>query len=296
MKKFLFLIGLMLVLTTSLFAQKAAVMEFKYEHSSLKKDADTISRVFKQYFRPAGYTMVEKAEIDRVIAEKGFQKNSLTQDQIIKIGQVLNLSMIVIGDITTLEGPHSVGVKVIDVKSGAIRITDGETFRYLSEIFRYHDLDNPVKKLAKRLAAQVAIRPPESKHEVNKLKWSEKTVNKMKWEDAVNYCKNLDKSGKSSWRLPNIDELRTLIKNCPSTQTGGICSVKTSCVEDKCWKADTCGGCYESYLGNCSVFGDEDELWSSTPNTEGSSWFVDFSDGGLSVRFNSDYVFVRCVR
>lgn len=43
------------------------------------------------------------------------------------------------------------------------------------------------------------------------------------FESAQNYCKNLNAGGFNDWRLPNIEELRTLIKNSPETEIGGEC-------------------------------------------------------------------------
>ena len=44
--------------------------------------------------------------------------------------------------------------------------------------------------------------------------WSSRSSSTYTWSDAVSYCDNLTEGGYSDWRLPNINELRTLIKNC----------------------------------------------------------------------------------
>ncbi|MBO4712197.1 DUF1566 domain-containing protein [bacterium] len=56
------------------------------------------------------------------------------------------------------------------------------------------------------------------------LQWSEKAPNSMTWYEAKQYCENLDEDGHNDWRLPNIDELRTLIK-APETISGGKCQI-----------------------------------------------------------------------
>ena len=55
------------------------------------------------------------------------------------------------------------------------------------------------------------------------LIWSEKAENTMAWQDAKNYCNNHTEGG-FSWHLPNIDELRTIIKD-RKTAAGGECNV-----------------------------------------------------------------------
>ncbi len=44
------------------------------------------------------------------------------------------------------------------------------------------------------------------------LYWQSKPSNKkFNWSSAKNYCSNLTYEGKSDWRLPNIDELKSLV-------------------------------------------------------------------------------------
>lgn len=66
----------------------------------------------------------------------------------------------------------------------------------------------------------------------------------MTWEEAKNYCSDLTESSFSDWRLPNIDELRTLIQNCDKTKPGGKCRISENrqCLDEKCWSQD-CNGC-----------------------------------------------------
>ncbi|MBR6244605.1 hypothetical protein IKR20_03425 [bacterium] len=117
MKKFLVFLGLMLLLATPLFAQRAAVMEFKAGVGISQADVDGLSGIFTTYFRPAGFTMVERTQIDRVISEQGFQRSSLTEAQMVRIGEILNLSMIVIGDINVVAGEYNVDARVVNVES-----------------------------------------------------------------------------------------------------------------------------------------------------------------------------------
>ena len=60
-------------------AQRCAVLEFKAGVGISQADVDGISAIFITYFRPAGYTMVERTQIDKAIEEQGFQRSKMTK-------------------------------------------------------------------------------------------------------------------------------------------------------------------------------------------------------------------------
>ena len=149
MKK-LFSLCLICLLALSAMAQRAAVMEFKAGVGISQADVDGLSGIFTTYFRPSGYTMIERTQIDRIIDEQQFQRSSLTESQMVRIGELLNLSKIVIGDVNIVMGQYNVDVRVINVESGTIAATEGATFAGSS----YRE---GMKNLAQKLAAQIAI-------------------------------------------------------------------------------------------------------------------------------------------
>ena len=429
MKKILVFLGLMLLLATPLFAQRAAVMEFKAGVGISQADVDGLSGIFTTYFRPAGYTMVERTQIDRVIAEQGFQRSSLTEAQMVKIGEILNLSMIVIGDINVVAGEYNVDVRIVNVESGVIIATDGESFK--------GSYRNSMKQLAQRLAGQVAIKPGQTvqaapkpkpaasrttpfvilgylkvfpndlgrfdsepsniirqinsqeqhgyntwrlptseelslmvansvvsssdaymtsdsrrsglvrlvtdkgtaqeiaeeerkaeeaarkaeaaKREqwlksrtIGNLVWSDRSSSEMNWSSAKQYCEDLSEGGFDDWRLPNIDELRTLLI---ADRVSSRCKVseRNNCLSDSCWSCSTCTqtgtqsssgrGCSDwgtaysdgrySRLGDGKVW-----LWSSSTLSDltDRAWYVDFYRGYVNHSDESIDIYVRCVR
>ena len=149
MKK-LFSVCLIFLLAISAMAQRAAVMEFKAGVGISQADVDGISGIFTTYFRPAGYTMIERTQIDRIIEEQRMQRSAMTESQMVRVGQLLNLSKIVIGDVNVVMGQYNVDVRVINVESGTIAATEGATFAGSS----YRE---GMKNLAQKLAGQIAI-------------------------------------------------------------------------------------------------------------------------------------------
>ena len=45
----------------------------------------------------------------------------------------------------------------------------------------------------------------------NNLTWTQTFGDYSNWKKALEYCKNLEYAGRSGWRLPNVNELKTLI-------------------------------------------------------------------------------------
>jgi hypothetical protein len=127
------------------------------------------------------------------------------------------------------------------------------------------------------------------------------------WDAARMYCNALALCGMpaGSWHLPDIDELRSLIRGCPATMTGGACGVTDSCLGgDACWAegCDGCrpvggpgsGGCYwDGALGGpCDWW-----YWSSSPFAVSGilNWDVSFYNATVRYNAKSNAGDVRCV-
>src|SRR4030042_1163627 len=64
---------------------------------------------------------------------------------------------------------------------------------------------------------------------VSGLTWQKAPPSKyLSWEEAITYCEELSVAG-GGWHLPTISELRSLIRGCDATGTGGSCGVAVSC-------------------------------------------------------------------
>jgi len=123
------------------------------------------------------------------------------------------------------------------------------------------------------------------------------------WEGAVEYCENLTELGYSDWRLPTVDELRTLIQNCNGNEAGGECSITDDCIlyGSGCGNNDqNCLCCETYYDGRYSKIGETSNLWSSLPakNTHPSrAWIGYLSRGCITTReTEASAAAIRCVR
>ena len=137
------------------------------------------------------------------------------------------------------------------------------------------------------------------------LMWSSANTSGKDWDSAVDYCSNLNEEGYHDWHLPTIDELRTLIQNCPNTETGGPCKVTNSCLSSSCRNDDYCNGCGVHNDGSLSKLGNSDlpsygdpRFWSSSVNSgnTNSAWEIVFSHANINSYSKTEKKYVRCVR
>ena len=140
--------------------------------------------------------------------------------------------------------------------------------------------------------------------------WTAKQTGDYIFVKAKHYCDDLTLCGYSDWDLPDIGELRSLIRGCPNTALGSdSCNVQPGgCLDKSCNEGDLCvhcpdddgpaGGCYwpDEMEGDCVW-----PWWTSSfvENHPSSVWSVRFSSGtvyevGATAAGNKYQI--RCVR
>lgn len=140
--------------------------------------------------------------------------------------------------------------------------------------------------------------------------WSSRSTEKftLKNDKAQQHCEDLEEGGypKGSWKLPTIDELRTLISDCPKAEYEGECQVSDpGCLSagTDCYDPEKCNNqniCTASYDGSHSKLGDNQNLWSSS-KCSGSSYtnyaFVGmFLYGTVGRDTMATPYYVRCIK
>jgi len=103
------------------------------------------------------------------------------------------------------------------------------------------------------------------------LMWQQGEAGSMNWEDALTYCEALSLAGYTDWRLPNIEELKSITDD----------SFYMPAIDTKYFPEAQ------------SLF-----YWSSTTDASSASdaLYVVFSDGLSLSYFKSGPCYVRCVR
>ncbi|MCF0197473.1 MAG: hypothetical protein HUK03_09675, partial [Bacteroidaceae bacterium] len=131
MRKFFILLFLALCLNVNVSAQsrkKVAVIEFIAGVGVDQSEVEGISAIFITYFSPRGYTLVERTQIDNVRKEQDFQGTNLTQNQMVKLGEILNVKYMVVGDVNIVHNQYNVDARVLDVETGQIAAKCGRTW------------------------------------------------------------------------------------------------------------------------------------------------------------------------
>jgi uncharacterized protein (TIGR02145 family) len=126
------------------------------------------------------------------------------------------------------------------------------------------------------------------------LTWQMNTLSKRKtWEEAQIYCDSLG----GGWHLPTISELRTLIRGCVGTMTGGACGVTDTCrdnydcLNDSCVSCEFGNGPNKGCYGPSELAGECDCYWSSSVEenfADPSAWIVYFNNGHVDRYLHND--------
>jgi len=156
--------------------------------------------------------------------------------------------------------------------------------------------------------------------ETSDLCWQDPPYQKGRglcWHAAINYCDQLSFDGYDDWRLPNLNEERTLVRNCPTIEAGGDCPIEDgSDFDDWMASGEICLECYteispeticfwpQELQGTCNRIdehGSPVEWWSSSPVVDEAmsaeyAWYVWFGMGVVGYNHSNSYGDVRCVR
>ena len=96
------------------------------------------------------FTVIEKQNMDKVLAEQAFQQSGCTSDECaVKLGKLLNAQRLVMGSFGKLLSRYFISIRVVDIESGKIIYSDeakGDTV---------DDLEKSLKKMSVRIVAAI---------------------------------------------------------------------------------------------------------------------------------------------
>lgn len=132
------------------------------------------------------------------------------------------------------------------------------------------------------------------------LRWQRaRAPSEMNQQDAATYCASLSLGGRTGWRLPTVNDLRTLVVGCPATIPGGSCAVvDPTCLSIMTCFSAACGGCGTDGRGADGRYW-EQGIWlggGSVFRSSSGSWTVGFLHGSVDGTWSlAEPINVRCV-
>ena len=221
MKKTL-LFFLSLLFASSTWAQKSlAVMEFRAGSNMPAGNISGLSdMLINSLYESGHYVIVERSQVNYALRELGLQNGqSFSVSQLTRLGQYLKVDYILVGIVNFIatgpssspgytEGEYNIDVRIVDIKTSKIIATAGVT---KNNYQTYRDL-------MPQLASQLSIKLSAGSLPCIQgyLYVYPESIGKSDYRGAIRKIENLNAAnacGRNNWRLPSIDELRTIGEN-----------------------------------------------------------------------------------
>lgn len=221
MKK-LFLVACFTTMGFCLSAQEKptiAVLEFRPGAEISASSVNGLSdMLINSLFDTRKFKIIERTQLDKIIAEQGFQKGKLTSEQIIKVGKILGIKYVCIGTVNAITIDRSleqvqtnmrtvdynIDIRITDVESGEIIATAGVT-KSGSQTYR-----SLMPELAEEIARKIKGDSKDPILIAGYLYVSPDEFASSDYSTARSICYNLNMTnycGYSDWRIPTETEL-----------------------------------------------------------------------------------------
>ena len=253
MKKLCVFVLMLLVVATTMFAQKSiAVSTFDITGGAVSsEEAEAITELFISELVATGkVNVVDRANFDKVIEEMKFQSSDWSNsEKTIALGNAVNANMVVRGQIIKLGSKMYLSSTIIDLKTANVLSSAREQFNSLDDIFGL--LTNFTKKTVEGLSLKIGDIGPgggivfyiegKKAYEVSEI------LGEANWETAKTIAKNFRGGGYSDWYLPIKDQLNLVYQNL--RKTGKISGNSWHWSSSEFDDTDAC----------CQYFGDGDQ-------------------------------------
>jgi TolB-like protein len=206
------LTGLFLcILSLSLSAQqdkmRIAIMDLT-ANSVSPETAKTVSDLLRtELFNTGLFTVIERAEMDKILKEQGFQQSGCTENEcVVQFGKILSAKKVLVGTVNKLGNTYIINARIVDVEKAVTEFADNTVVKAESQL--YSGCKVFARKLSQRIAGLNLT--------IKSVKASS-TQAKDDWKGATNYepvaIQNmLDDNPNTWWSSEFTDNQRVLIE------------------------------------------------------------------------------------
>jgi len=127
-----------------------AIADLRAENVS-SGDAAVMGDILRTELAKTGaFNMVEKQNMDKVLAEQGFQQTGCTNEECaVKLGKLLNVQRMAVGSFGKLLDSYFLNVRVVNIETGGVSFADS------AEGATVKDLKVAVRDMARRMASHL---------------------------------------------------------------------------------------------------------------------------------------------
>jgi TolB-like protein len=241
MKKAIFCIFVLFVISMGLFAQQltVAVSPFEARGGLSQSDAESVTELFvAELVANRTIQVVDRANFDKIMAEMRFQASDWADSyKVGELGRMTGANSIIRGTVVSLGGEIVITATVLDINTAQILSSSVLRMRRINEVFDKlpEFVANMIKNLPNNPSSPIPAQSGTYKigdtgpgggiiffAEGNSYKECSGDLGSYGWDDAIRVAQNHRGGRFNNWRLPSQEDLELMYNNLKLKGLGGF--------------------------------------------------------------------------